>query len=160
MATTGGAGASVPLLLLYSADFGKHCQNCGKPLPERTRKLHCTEECRRAYQNRTRAAARRSFLAGRGRQILFCPDCGKPFFSKSAVDEGQACSPCCRSIRRRRKEFGLPPAEHKPNYDLGLLIAPLGRDPWRAHDLTEDEAAAIWANALLDPMPPEIFSRK
>lgn len=157
MMTSEEPGAARPLLLPYSADFGKHCLNCGRPLPERTRKLHCSEVCRRAYQNRTRAAARRAFLARQGGYIFFCPECGKPYPARSEAEEGRACSPACRKGRARRATLGLPPAEHPPNYDLGLLLAHLGRDPWQAHDMTEDEEQTIWGNALLSPIPPEVL---
>lgn len=157
MKTSEEPGRVRPLLLPYSADFGRHCLHCGRPLPERTRKLHCAAECRRAYQNRRRKAARRESARQRGDKVLFCPVCGKPFLARPDADEEMACSPCCRSIRAQRAKMGLPYAEHKPSYDLGLHLASLGRDPWQAHDLTEDEADAIWGNALLSPIPYEVF---
>ena len=157
MMTSEEPGAARPLLLPYSADFGKHCLNCGRPLPERTRKLQCSEVCRRAYQNRGRKAVRRAFLATLRGKVLFCPVCGKPYRGRVDEEEGQACSPCCRIIRGWRTRFHLSPAEHKPNYDLGLHLAHLGRDPWQAHDMTEDEEQTIWGNALLSPIPPEVL---
>ena len=53
--------------------------------------------------------------------------------------------------------MGLPPLLHKPNYALAVPLANLPRDPWQAHDMTEDEAETIWGNALLSPIPPEVL---
>jgi hypothetical protein len=86
--------------------------------------------------------------------------CGVPMLTRRREEEGKACSSCCRATKRRRGKLGLPAFEHSPNYDLGLLLAVLPRDPWQAHDMTEDEEETIWGNALLSPIPLELFNRE
>jgi len=160
MMTSAGDGAAWPLLLPYSADFGRYCLHCGQPLQGDSLRLHCSDSCRRAYQNERRKRERRTARRRRGTVILFCPVCGVPILTRGREEEGKACSSCCRAIKRRRYALGLPAFEHPPNYDLGLLLAALPRDPWRAHDLTADEEETIWATALLEPIPVELFNRK
>jgi len=160
MMTSAESGAAWPLLLPHSADFGRHCRHCGRPLPENCWRGYCSTYCRRKYQDARRKRERRAERLRRGSILIFCPVCGVPMLTRRQGEAGKACSPCCRAIKTQREKLGLPAFEHPPNYDLGLLLVALPRDPWRAHDLTADEEETIWANALLEPIPVELFNRK
>ena len=156
MMTSEEPGAARPLLLSYSPNFGRYCANCGRPFEGRG--IHCSTACRRAYQNQRRKKERRIEARRRGLVLYFCPVCGKPRLTLPRDrGEEEACSPCCCAIRKRREKMGLSPLIHKPNYALAMHLAELPRDPWQARDLAEDESREIWENALLSPIPPEVF---
>jgi len=125
------------------------CAYCGEPFVQgmRTRQ-YCSDRCRREYQNHRRRLEREVERRKRlVKGIVFCSVCGMPMQIDSTAEvHDVACSPCCRAIRERRAELGLPPLRHKPLFAFAMNLPPVCWDPWRTDRLPEE----VTENALAD----------
>jgi hypothetical protein len=116
------------------------CRLCGSPfvVSKKSRALYCSERCRRSFQNEQRKIERGEEARARlGRGV--CPVCGKEFRRKR---EGHFY--CSKSCCNKGEWLGLEPVSSP-------IADPF--DPEFIASLDWWEAAEVYANACLDPLP-------